>query len=152
MANTKSVIRPILVALGFGVMLYLCALPGDLPASVDTTDGLAGTYSANGVNPNGDEFGGTAVFTATDDPDVFDVQLIITGSIQQGVAILDGNRVDVTWATISSASDDTLAGGGDYVLADDGSLSGTWWVTDGAGTDGGRAGDAVGTIELFPDP
>ena len=140
--------RWIAVALLFGLGLYMCALPGDLPADVDTTDGLAGTYTANGFHPNGSEFSGTAVFTATDDPSVFDYQLIITGSIQKGTAVLSGDTIAITWETVSSASDDVISGVGDFSLGRDGGVRGTWWV----GTETGPGDpDARGTIELFPD-
>ena len=128
-------------------MLYTCALPGDLPADVDTTDGLAGTYTANGLHPNGSEFGGTAVFTATDAPDVFEFQLIITGSIQQGRAVRRGDDVAISWETVSSASDDMITGTADYRIATDGTLTGIWRVD----VDGSDA-DSSGTIELFPEP
>jgi hypothetical protein len=135
-------LRWIVVVAAFAVMLYMCALPGDLPAETDTGVGLAGTYSTNGVDPSGAEFGGTAVITGTDDPDGYELQLIITGSIQQGRAVRSGDTLRVTWETIAVAGD-PLTGTAEYVIGADGVLTGTWRV-DGSSTDG--------TIELFPDP
>jgi hypothetical protein len=151
--KARSTALWIAIAVGFGLMLYTCALPGDLPAAVDTSDGLAGTYSVNGVNPNGSELAGTAVFTATDDPDVFDFELIVTGSIQTGRAVRSGDLVEVTWETVSSAADQTLTGTADYTVGADGTLTGTWTVNDPDGSGGSDDnGQSQGTIELFPEP
>jgi hypothetical protein len=131
--------------------LYTCALPGDLPASVDTSDGLPGTYSVNGVDPSGSEFSGTAVIRPTDGNSVFDIELLITGSIQQGRGELSGNRFQGTWRAVSSAAGQ-VTGTFDYLRSIDGTLTGTWTVDGSAGD--ARTGDqaATGTIELFPDP
>ncbi len=143
-----------LVAVVLGAaLLYTCALPGDLPASVDSSDGLPGTYTANGVDPTGQEFSGTAVIAATTDPDRFDIALIITGSIQEGQAVRSGNRLTVGWETVAAASDEPLTGTGDYIIEPDGRLTGTWSVDDTSVDDTVVDGTSVtGTIELFPDP
>jgi hypothetical protein len=128
-------------------MLYMCALPGDLPAQTDTGSGrsgsISGTYTANGVNPSGGEFSGTAIVSDLTDPDVYSLQLIITGGILQGRAVRSGDRLEVMWESVAAAADDRLTGTGDYRIGADGVITGTWRV-DGSEVDG--------TIELFPDP
>jgi len=47
----------------FLIMLYNCALPGDLAVGRDRDNGLAGTYTVNGVDPTGIEYSGTVIIT-----------------------------------------------------------------------------------------
>ena len=136
------------IVIGLAVMVYMCALPGDLPASVDTTDGLPGTYTANGTNPDGTEFTGTAVITATEIPTQFGLQLVITGSIQRGNMTRTDDRVRVTWETLASASNQTLTGSADYTIQPDGSLVGTWRLEE----DAADIQPGEGTITLTRDP
>lgn len=136
------VARWLLIIVAFSVMLYECALPGDLPADNDNGTGLAGTWSVNGIDPTNAEFSGTAVLVNTDDPDVYDLSLVVTGSIQKGRAVRRGSRVDVTWEAVDSA-DGPVTGTGLYTVMPDGTLQGIWQV-DGSSTEG--------TITLYPDP
>ena len=126
----------ILVALG---LLYLTALPGDLPADSDG-GGFAGTYLVNGVDPTGLEYSGTVVISATEEVDRFDVEWIVTGGIQRGDGRLVGDTFEVRWETVASGAG---AGGGSasYTVEPDGRLVGTKSV---AGS------DDVGTEEIFP--
>ncbi len=135
-------VRWVVAVLAVAVLLYTCALPGDLPADTDTTGGLVGTYTTNGVHPTGGEFGGTAIITDSDRAGVYTIDLIITGGIQRQTAVRSGDRLAVTWETVAAASDRPLTGTGDYVIEPDGRITGTWRV-DGS--------DLDGTIELFPD-
>jgi hypothetical protein len=130
-----------LAVIGFLVMLYSCALPGALPAGLEG-DGLAGTYTVNGIDPTGVEYGGTAVLTATDDPGTYGIEWIVTGGIHDGTGVLAGDQLTVTWSTLQSAGG-TGAGTGRYTLTDDGRLVGTRSI-DGV--------DEPGTEELFPEP
>jgi hypothetical protein len=125
----------------FLVMLYQCALPGDLAVGPDSHDGLAGTYTVNGVNTTGVEYSGTVVITAGDLPDSYDLEWIVTGSIQEGTGRLAGDRLTVEWETVSSAGG-AGSGTADYTLEPDGRLVGTRSV-DGLAE--------VGTEEIFPE-
>jgi len=60
---------------------------------------LAGSYSVNGVDPIGTEYGGNLTIRPGDWPDEYKLQWIITGSIQEGIGRLDGNRLQVEWQT-----------------------------------------------------
>jgi len=71
------------------------AAPGSVPD-------LVGDYAVNGINAVGSAYGGTLSIWAGDSPDSYDMQWIITGSIQKGTGYLDGNVLRVNWETINS--------------------------------------------------
>ncbi len=123
------------------VMVYACALPGQLSVGRDD-EGLAGIYTVNGLDPVGGEYSGTLTIVATDDPRVFDVQWLVTGARQEGVGNLRGQVLTVTWTDVDNA---TGQGTGpiEYVVADDGTMQGTWTA---AGF------DRAGTEDVFPEP
>jgi hypothetical protein len=126
----------------FLTMLYTCALPGDLPAGRTDTTGLAGIYTVNGVDPTGAGYSGTLVITATDNPDRYQMEWLITGTIRTGAGTREGERLDVTWSSDVSASG-PAEGTGSYLIGPDGSMAGTWLVT---------GHDGEGTEEVFPEP
>ncbi len=118
--------------------LYFTALPGDLAVGRDSEDGIAGTYTVNGINPIGEEYSGTAVIVATDVG--FDIEWIVTGAIQQGTGTLDGVTLTTAWEATSAAAGGS--GRSIYTLEADGSLVGQRFI-DGV--------DGSGTETLFPD-
>jgi hypothetical protein len=121
--------------------LAMCGLPGDTLEDPDDRDGLAGTYVVNGTDPAGTEYSGTVTIAEGDEPGRFTVQWIVTGSIQEGVGVLEGDRFVVDWSTTSSGRGESR-GTADYTLGDDGVLRGTRTV-DGS--------DETGTEEIFPE-
>ena len=125
----------------FGLMLYTCALPGDLPAG-RTGSGIAGTYTVNGVHSSGEEYSGTVVITETTGPDRFDLEWLVTGTIQRGTGVQRGDRLTVEWQSVVAADGD-IRGGGSYRIDPDGRLIGTRTVV---------GVDEPSTEELFPDP
>ena len=127
----------ILVALSAGG-LAMCGLPGD---SLEDGVGIVGTYVVNGVDPNDVEYSGTVTIGASDGPDEYVIQWIVTGTIQEGLGVLSGNRFTVEWQTVTSARG-TSSGTAEYVVGDDGVLRGTRRV-DGV--------DEPGTEEIFPE-
>lgn len=123
------------------VFLYLTALPGDLPADRDRTDGLAGTYTVNGVDHTDAEYSGTVVIVETEPGRVYDVEWIITGAIQRGTGTLAIETFTVDWSSTASAADAT--GRTVYTVRGDGSLQGAVTV-DGV--------DGQGVETLVPEP
>lgn len=128
----------LLVALSAGG-IAMCGLPGD---SLDDGEGIVGTYVVNGEDPLGVEYSGTVTIAAGDSAGRYAIQWIVTGTIQEGVGTLDGDRLLVDWSTVTSARG-TSTGTADYVVGDDGVLRGTRLV-DGV--------DEPGTEEIFPEP
>lgn len=116
----------------------MCGLPGD---TLEDGEGIIGTYVVNGVDPTGTEYSGTVTIADGDAAGEFAVQWIITGAIQEGTGVLDGDRFIVDWRTVSGGRGEST-GTAEYTVAADGSLAGTR-VVDGD--------DTPGTEEIFPE-
>ena len=123
------------IALGFA--LSSCYWP---IVQEDRTS-LGGDYVVNGVDPDGNEYGGFLSIVPTEAPNEFDLQWVVTGMVQEGQGTLDGSRLDVVWQTLDDF-EVTAQGTGTYELTSDGVLRGTRTV---AGSPG------LGTEEAFPD-
>jgi hypothetical protein len=139
----------------FLAMLYSCALPGNLAVGRDDTgDGLAGTYTVNGVDPVGEEYSGTLIILDTDDPDVvglgsgggveetFTLEWIVTGAVHEGTGVVEGDQLRVEWHTVASGAG-SGQGTATYRIEPDGSLVGTRLI-DGV--------EIPATEEIFPEP
>jgi hypothetical protein len=131
--------RPLWVSLTLALLTIVifssCAFPEQ------GFDGsLAGTYYLNGVDPEGTEYGGTMEIMATDQPDVYDVQWIITGSIQTGTGTVTGNEFDVEWEVLEGYNSSSH-GTAHYDISAEGELNGERTVAGEEGT---------GTEEAFP--
>lgn len=86
--------------------LAACREKGDIgpDAPPDAVPDITGSYSVNGFDPLGTEYGGNLTITAGDTPDTYHLQWIVTGSIQEGNGRLEGNTLHVEWTTVSSAA------------------------------------------------
>jgi hypothetical protein len=110
------------------------AAPGNVPD-------LVGTYVVNGFDPLGTEYGGHLTITEGTGLNRYKLQWIITGSIQEGTASLDGNRLLVDWKTVDGLNQDNR-GTAEYTVTEAGELYGTRKVV---------GADEVGTEEAFPN-
>ena len=118
----------------------MCGLPGD--TLEDDREGIVGTYVVNGTDPSDVEYSGTVTIRESDVAGEYDVQWIITGAIQAGTGVLEGDRFRVEWSTVSGGRGDS-GGTAEYTVGDDGVLSGTRTIAGGPGS---------GTEEIFPEP
>ncbi len=118
----------------------MCGLPGD--TLEDDREGILGTYVVNGADPSEVEYSGTVTIAEGDAPGEYAVQWIITGAIQEGTGVLDGDVFLVEWRTVSGGRGES-GGTGEYTVGTDGVLRGTRTV---AGV------DDIGTEEIFPEP
>ena len=101
---------------------------------------LEGDYYINGVDQKGNDYGGSLTIVATDEPGIYDMQWIITGSIQSGVGTLSDNQLLVDWEALEGF-DTSSRGTATYEITTEGELIGERTV---AGEDG------TGTEEAFP--
>ncbi|MDJ0663878.1 MAG: hypothetical protein QNJ75_04910 [Acidimicrobiia bacterium] len=101
---------------------------------------LEGDYYINGVDQKGNEYGGSLTIVATDEPDVYDMQWIITGSIQSGVGTVTDDLLVVEWGALEGF-DTSSRGTATYEITPEGQLIGERTV---AGEDG------IGSEEAFP--
>lgn len=126
----------LLIALSAGG-IAMCGLPGD---TLRDGPGIAGTYVVNGVDPIDVEYSGTVTIVERSGSD-YDMEWIITGTIQRGTGQLVGDRLTVEWDTVVSARGES-SGTAEYIVGDDGVLRGTRTV-DGV--------DESGTEEIYPE-
>jgi hypothetical protein len=110
------------------------AAPGNVPA-------LVGTYVVNGIDPLGTDYGGHLTINEDEGLNRYRLQWIVTGSIQEGTASLDGNRLLVEWNTVEGQNRDA-GGTAEYRVTEAGELYGTRWVI---------GSESPGTEEAFPN-
>lgn len=111
------------------------ALAGAVPA-------LAASYSVNGVDPQGTEYGGNLQVWQGDTPGTYALQWIITGSIQEGFGQLRGNQLLVRWRTIDGI-DLGVTGLTTYTITTAGEMYGPRTI-DGV--------EKAGEEKAFPNP
>jgi hypothetical protein len=63
---------------------------------------LVGTYVVNGVDPLGGEYGGHLTVWAGAAAGEYRLQWLLTGTIQEGEGVLDGNVLRVQWRTLEA--------------------------------------------------
>jgi hypothetical protein len=137
-----TAIRLALITVALLIFTTACAFPEQGTAS---TDQIEGTYYVNGVDGRGIEYGGRLEITPGDGSDHYAMQWIITGSIQIGTGVRDGDVLEAEWSTVeglvNQEGTDRSYGTVTYTIASDGSLDGTRTI----------AGQTeVGTEEAFP--
>ena len=87
----------------------------------DTPGEIGGTYYVNGVDPGGVEYGGQLIVTEVTG-DRYELDWIITGSIQRGTGRFNGDVLEAEWETVEGLRDSS--GTARYELQEDGSLIG----------------------------
>lgn len=123
------------IALMLTMLVGACAFPEE------AFDGsLEGTYYVNGFDQQGVEYGGHLTITTTASPNTYEMQWIITGSVQEGMGTVSGDQLLVEWDAIEGY-DASSHGTAVYEIASDGELNGERIV---AGEEG------VGTEEALP--
>ena len=142
MTVLNRTVRFALLAVGLLVVATACAFPQQ---GTDSTESIDGTYYVNGVDGRGIEYGGRLEITPGDQPDHYAMQWIITGSVQVGTSVKDGNQLEAKWSTVEGLVNqdgtDRSQGTASYTIASDGTLTGTRTI-DGQ--------NEPGTEEAFP--
>jgi hypothetical protein len=119
------------IALILAFLVGACAIPEE------GFDGsLEGDYYINGIDPQGVEYSGLLTVARTDQPDTYDMQWIITGSVQRGSGRVEGSRLIANWDAIEGY-DIASFGTASYTITDEGELIGERTVSgqDGSGTE-----------------
>jgi hypothetical protein len=115
-------------------------LGADAPA--DNVPNIIGEYAINGFDPLGEEYGGRLTITAGDNPNEYKMQWIVSGGVHDGVGVLDGNQLTVTWKSLSHPIEN-VGGSGIYTVTINGELYGARAI-DGTET--------LGTETAYPNP
>ncbi len=130
--------RPVIattIAIMLALLVGSCAIPEE-----EFDGSIEGDYYINGFDPQGVEYSGLLTITATSDPATYDLQWIVTGSVQEGSGTVEGNRLVVEWDAIEGY--DTLSyGTAVFDISPNGELKGERTVF-------GQEG--IGTEEAFP--
>ncbi len=92
-------------------------------ASPDALPTIVGSYSVNGFDPLGTEYGGNLTVAPAGGEDQYSLQWIITGSIQEGDGQIEGNKLMVQWRTIEG-SGPGASGVTTYTITTEGELYG----------------------------
>jgi hypothetical protein len=100
-------------------------------ASPGAVPDLAGDYVLNGVDPEGNEYGGVLTILPGAEAGQYNLQWVVTGSIQEGTGILNGNRLRLEWRSSPNDSTRRIRGRGAYTITTRRELYGTRSV-DGA--------------------
>ncbi|MDX2468470.1 MAG: hypothetical protein QNL12_14220 [Acidimicrobiia bacterium] len=120
------------IALLLAIVTAGCAFPEE------AFDGsLEGTYYVNGFDPQGVEYGGHLTITTTADPTTYEMQWIVTGSVQQGIGVVDGGQLLVEWDAIEGFD---TQGTAIYEIGEEGELNGERIV---AGEEGAGSEEAI---------
>lgn len=101
---------------------------------------LTGEYAVNGFDPLNTEYGGRLTITPDDTPGTYNLQWIVTGSLQTGTGRVEGNQLLVEWRTIESTV--PASGTATYTITVNGELYGTRTIT---------GSDQTGTETAFPN-
>jgi len=135
----RTIARSLRVTITLALIVVFAAAACAFPEEGFDGD-LEGDYYINGVDQKGNEYGGSLTINATDEADVYEMQWIITGSIQSGIGRVSGNQLLVEWGALQGF-DSSSQGTATYEISADGELVGERIV---AGEEG------IGTEEAFP--
>lgn len=135
----------ILPALLLALLLTACRgdpapLGADAPA--DNVPGIIGSYALNAIDGSGEEYGGTLSIFAGDLPNEYKMQWLVSGDIQEGIGVLEGNQITFTWNSVQG-TDQHLSGHGVYTVTVNGELHGQRTI-DGV--------DEPGQETAYPNP
>lgn len=107
-------------------------LGADAPA--DNVPSIIGSFALNATDGSGEDYGGTLSIFAGDAPNEYKMQWLVSGDIQEGTGILEGNQLTFTWSSIAE-TDQHLSGYGSYTVTVNGELHGERFI-DGVETPG----------------
>jgi len=110
-------------------------LGADAPA--DNVPSIIGSFALNATDGSGEEYGGTLSIFAGGAPNEYKMQWLVSGDIQEGTGVLEGNQLTFTWNSIAE-TDQHLSGHGSYTVTANGELYGLRYI-DGVETPGQEA-------------
>jgi hypothetical protein len=93
-------------------------------APPDSIPELIGTYVVNGTDYHGNDYGGHLTIMAGDNPSVYKFQWILVESIQEGIGMVDGNKILIEWRSLDTSTE-PYQGAVTYTITVNGELYGT---------------------------
>lgn len=100
----KRLTLVVLILLLFAVSLSGCnknkgVIQGD-PADPNNLPDILGGYAVNGVDSGGADYSGTLEIEPGNKPGSYQLHWIVTGAIQEGQGVIDGNQLKARWRNI----------------------------------------------------
>ncbi len=100
-------------------------LSADAPA--DNVPDIVGSYALNAADGTGEEYGGTLTVFEGNDQNEYKLQWLVSGGIQEGTGILEGNQLNFIWHSVEG-TDQNLSGHGAYTVTINGELYGERYI------------------------
>ena len=100
-------------------------LGADAPA--DNVPDISGSYALNATDGTGEEYGGTLSIFPGDAPNEYKMQWLVSGGIQEGTGVLEGNQLTFTWQSVAGTAQ-SLSGHGEYTVTVNGELYGVRYI------------------------
>ena len=105
---TKRRFVLILTLLLIALMLVSCrkgtgVIKGD-PADPANLPDISAVYAVNGIDPGGAEYSGTLKIEPGDRPGEYKLHWIVTGAIQEGEGVIEGNQLKARWRNLEGVS------------------------------------------------
>lgn len=101
--------------------------PLSADAPVDNVPNIIGEYALNAEDATRERYGGSLFITAGSQPNEYNLQWLVSGDIQEGTGILEGNQLTFIWQSIEG-TDQYLSGYGMYTVTINGELYGERYV------------------------
>lgn len=109
------------------ISLSACGRNKPGPLGADAPAGnipiIVGSYAVNALDPTGEQYGGTLTITEGGQPNEYKFQWLISGGIQEGTGVLEGNQLTFTWNSLAGTDQD-VSGTGVYTVTVNGELYG----------------------------
>ena len=114
------------------LVLLLTACRGDpaplgADAPADNVPDILGSYALNATDGTGEEYGGTLSIFPGDAPNEYKLQWLVSGGIQEGIGVLEGNQMTFTWQSAAGTAQN-LTGHGVYTVTVNGELYGVRYI------------------------
>ncbi len=74
------------------------------PADPASLPDITGLYAVNGVDAGGADYSGTLEIEKGDAANSYKLQWIVTGAIQEGDGVIEGNKLKARWRNIEGVS------------------------------------------------
>lgn len=111
--------------------------PLGVDAPADNVPDIIGEYALNATDGTGEEYGGSLFVKTGEQPNEYKLQWLVSGGIQEGTGILEGNQLSFTWKSLEG-TDQNLSGYGTYTVTVNGELYGPRYI-DGVNEPGQEA-------------
>ena len=98
----------LILLLGLAALLLVSCRNGGVikgdPADANNLPDIVGLYAVNGVDSGGAQYSGTLKIEKGSKPGSYKLHWIVTGAIQEGEGVTDGNQLKAQWRNIEGVA------------------------------------------------